>query len=192
MPPRSAKSRSRPRIQRMPSGSRPLAGSSRISTSRVAEQRVREAEPLAHAERVLAHPLAWPRACPARRASSSSSTRASRHAHHQGADGQRLAAAAAGVLGGASSSTPTRRPGVGERAVVAVEHRRAARVGRRRARPASASSWSCRRRWARGTRSRCPGSQRNETSLTTARPPRRFVSPVASIMAGSIGRGGAA
>ena len=33
MPPRSAKSRSRPRIQRMPSGSRPLAGSSRISTS---------------------------------------------------------------------------------------------------------------------------------------------------------------
>src|SRR5215208_7010321 len=33
VPPRSAKLRSRPRIQRMPSGSRPLAGSSRIRTS---------------------------------------------------------------------------------------------------------------------------------------------------------------
>ena len=33
VPPRSAKPRSRPRIQRMPSGSRPLAGSSRIRTS---------------------------------------------------------------------------------------------------------------------------------------------------------------
>ena len=33
VPPRSAKSRSSPRIQAMPSGSRPFAGSSRISTS---------------------------------------------------------------------------------------------------------------------------------------------------------------
>src|SRR4051794_39660123 len=32
-----------------------------------------------------------------------------------------------------------------------------------------------------------PGSQRNDTSLTTLRPPRRLVSPVASIMGRSIG-----
>ena len=35
----------------MPSGSRPLDGSSRISVARVAEQRRGDAEPLAHAER---------------------------------------------------------------------------------------------------------------------------------------------
>ena len=34
-----------------------------------------------------------------------------------------------------------------------------------------------------------PGSQRNETSLTTARPPKRFVSRVASIMPSASGAG---
>ena len=49
---------SRLRIQRMPSGSRPLTGSSRISVARVAEQRGGDAEPLAHAEREAADALA--------------------------------------------------------------------------------------------------------------------------------------
>ena len=62
VPPRSAKSRSRPRIQRMPSGSSPLAGSSRISDLGIAEQRVGDAQALAHAQRVLAHALAGGRA----------------------------------------------------------------------------------------------------------------------------------
>ena len=47
-----------------------------------------------------------------------------------------------------------------------------------RARRASATSWSCRRRWGRGSPVTVPGSQRKETSLTTVRPPKRFVSPV--------------
>ena len=39
------------RIQRMPSGSRPLTGSSSITVGGIAEQRAGDAEPLAHAER---------------------------------------------------------------------------------------------------------------------------------------------
>ncbi len=54
MPPRSAYPRSRSRIQRMPAGSRPLAGSSRISTRGFADQCGRDTQPLAHAERVVA------------------------------------------------------------------------------------------------------------------------------------------
>ena len=47
--PSSARWRRKPRSQRMPSGSRPLAGSSRMQHLRVAEQGGGEAEPLAHA-----------------------------------------------------------------------------------------------------------------------------------------------
>ena len=46
------------RIHRMPSGSRPFTGSSRITVRRVAEQRGGDAEPLAHAEREAAGPPA--------------------------------------------------------------------------------------------------------------------------------------
>ena len=49
--PSPARSRKRSRSHRIPAGSRPLAGSSRIEDGRVAEQRGRQREPLAHAER---------------------------------------------------------------------------------------------------------------------------------------------
>ena len=50
--------RRKPRSQRMPSGSRPFDGSSRSEHLRVAEERGRQAEPLAHAHAVLAGALA--------------------------------------------------------------------------------------------------------------------------------------
>ena len=186
MPPRSAKSRSSPRIQRMPSGSRPLAGSSRISTSRVAEQRVREPEPLAHAERVLADALAGGGLVQPDERQQLVDAR-SGDAHHLRADGQRLAAAAAGVLGGGVEQDADAAARVRQRVVVA-----------RRAPcelPASGAESPTTIRIVVvlpapfGPRNpvTVPGSQRNETSLTTVRPPRRFVRPVASIMAGSIG-----
>ena len=52
--PCEASERRSSRSQRMPCGSRPFAGSSRIEHLRVAEQRSGEAQPLAHAERVAA------------------------------------------------------------------------------------------------------------------------------------------
>ena len=186
VPPRSAKSRSSPRIQRMPSGSRPLAGSSRISTSgspssacaspsrwRMPSEYCRTRLPAAH----LSSPTSV----------SSSSTRVCGDAHHLRRDGQRLAAAAAGVLGG----------GVEQHADAAARVRQLAVVARRARResPASGVGEADQHPHRRGLAGAVgprkpvtvPGSQRNETSLTTARPPRRFVSPVASIMARSIG-----
>ena len=154
---------------------------------RVAEQRVREPEPLAHAERVLAHALARRRTCRARRASSSSSTRAGVDAHHLGGDGERLAAAAARVLGARVEQHADAQARVRQLAVGGARARSSCRRRGPRARPASASWSSCRRRSVRGSPVTVPGSQRNETSLTTVRPPRRFVSPVASIMAPASG-----
>ena len=52
MRPSAASALSRSRIQRMPSGSRPLAGSSRISTRGSPSMRGGDAEPLPHAQRV--------------------------------------------------------------------------------------------------------------------------------------------
>ena len=155
VPPRSAKSRSTPRIQRMPSGSRPLAGSSRISTSGSPSRACAEPEPLAHAERVLAHALAgrgWSsptsveQLVDARRRHARSSARRRRAPRGRGGRGAGRAA---------SSRTPTRGPGCWRARVRAVEHRAACPRRASRARRASASSWSCRRRWARGTRSPC-------------------------------------
>ena len=53
--PPAANVRRKSRSQRTPSGSSPLAGSSRIEQLRVAEQRRRQPEPLPHAERVALH-----------------------------------------------------------------------------------------------------------------------------------------
>ena len=99
MPPRSAKSRSSPRIQRMPSGSRPLAGSSRISTwgRRAARGRARAAG-ACRASTGL-HALAGGALVEAD-AASAARRRASRSTPIIWArDGERLAAAAARVLG---------------------------------------------------------------------------------------------
>ena len=183
VPPRSAKSRSRPRIQRMPSGSRPLAGSSRISTSgspssacaspsrwRMPSEycltRLRGGALVQPDERRAARR----RARPARRSSGP------RRRAPRGRGGRRAGREA-------SSSTPTRRPGVRQ-------------LGRSGAPSTAESPASGAERPTSmrivvvlpaplGPRNpvTVPGSQRNETSLTTVRPPRRFVSPVASIMA---------
>ena len=173
VPPRSAKSRSSPRIQKMPSGSSPLAGSSRTRTPGIAEQRVRQAEPLAHAQRVRPDP-ARRAAAPSPTRSSSSSTPAPVDAH-----GLRRTAASASrpvrpaCCAEASSSTPTAGPGW-------------AAAGRARRR------WSRYRRSAGSARrsSACvvdlpaplgprkpvtvPGSQRNDTSSTAGVPPVPF------------------
>ena len=52
--PAAAKERRKSRSQRIPSGSRPFAGSSSTSSSRDAEQRARDAQALPHSERVAA------------------------------------------------------------------------------------------------------------------------------------------
>ena len=115
--------------------------------------------------------------------------RARRHAHHLRRDGERLAAAAARMLGrGVEQHADPRGPGC-----------RARGSGRSSTAelPASGSERPTSIRIVvvlpapLGPRNpvTVPGSQRKETSLTTVRPPRRFVSPVASIMAASIGRG---
>ena len=149
---------------------------------RVADQRVRDPQPLAHAERVLPAPAcarrrrrgrraraARPRARPARRAAARSA-RAPR------------ARAGPGCCAAASSSTPTRRPGYRQRRVGPPSTAAEPRVRAREPDEHPQRGRSCRRRWARGSPVTVPGSQRSETSLTTVRPPRRFVSPVASIM----------
>ena len=118
---------------------------------------------------------------------SSSSTRAVRTPIIWARDGQRLAAAAARVLG-ARRRAARRRAGPGWRA-----RGRAARAPPSCRRRASESPTSIRivvvLPAPLGPRNpvTVPGSQRNETSLTTVRPPRRFVSPVASIMAPASG-----
>ena len=167
MPPRSAKSRSSPRIQRDALGVEAVGGLVEDQHLGVAEQRVREPEPLAHAERVLAHALARGRACRARRASSSSSTRRSVDADHLRGDGERLAPAAAAVLGGGVEQDADAAARVRQRAVGA---RRARRRRRRRARePARASACVVVLPAPFGPRNpvTVPGSQRNDTSSTT-------------------------
>ena len=186
MPPRSAKSRSSPRIQRMPSGSRPLAGSSRISTSgspsSACASPSRWRMPSEYwRTRLRAADLSSPTSV------SSSSTRCRVDAHHLRADRERLAAAAAGVLGA----------GVEQHADAAARVLQVVVVVRR-ARSSSPASGAESPTSIRivvvlpapfGPRNpvTVPGSQRNETSLTTVRPPRRFVRPVASIMAQASG-----
>ena len=128
VPPRSAKSRSRPRIQRMPSGSRPLAGSSRIRTSGSPSSAWAKPEALAHAERVLADPP------PGRRLVEADELQQRvdalrRHAHGLGGDGERLAAAAPGVLGGRVEQDADAPAGVRQVAVAPAEDPGLAAVG---------------------------------------------------------------
>ena len=55
--PSLASERKKSRIQRIPSGSRPLTGSSKKQHLGIAEQRARDAEALTHAQREVAHLL---------------------------------------------------------------------------------------------------------------------------------------
>ena len=142
------------RIQRMPSGSRPLAGSSRISTSgspsSACASPSRWRMPSEYwRTRLRAADLSSPTSV------SSSSTRSRVDAHHLRADGERLAAAAAGVLGAGVEQDADAAARVLQGVVVAARARSSCRRRARRARRASASWWSCRRRSVRGTRSRC-------------------------------------
>ena len=187
MPPRSAKSRSRPRIQRMPSGSRPLAGSSRISTSGSPSSAWAMPSRWRMPSEYCLHALARGARGRGRRGASSSSTRARcRRPWSRAESAERLArrvrpacwrrrveqdadaAARVGELAVRGRRAPSRWP----------------RVGLGEAARACAASSSCRRRWGRGSPVTVPGSQRKVTSSTTARPPKRLVRPSVSIMAG--------
>ena len=95
----------------------------------VAEQRVREPEPLAHAERVLAHPLAARPSGRARRAPSSSSARFSGTPISRAESASVSRPRRPGCCAEASSRMPTRRPGLGSVPVGAAEHGGAAGVG---------------------------------------------------------------
>ena len=151
MPPRSAKSRSSAAHPAHALGVEPVGGLVEDQHLGVAEQRVREPEPLAHAERVLAHALARGRAVEADEPEQLVGALLG-HAHQPRGQRERLAPAAAGVLGGGVEQDADAAAGVGERAVGAAEHGGAAGVGL--GEPARASAWwsSCRRRWVRGTR----------------------------------------
>ena len=90
--------------------------------ARVAEQRVGDAEALAHAERVVAH--AAPASAGVRPTSSSiSSTRVRRQTHRRGADREHLAAGAARVLGRGVEEHPDGVPGLGMLAVAVAADR---------------------------------------------------------------------
>jgi len=146
----------------------------------VAEQRVGEPEALAHAERVLADPS------PGRRLVEADEFQQRvdalrRHAHGLGGDGKRLAAAAAGVLRRRVEQDPDAPAGVGQVAVAPAEDPGRAAVGLRQA-----DEHPHRRRLPAPLGPRnpvmVPGSQRNVTSETTARPPRCLVSSSTLIM----------
>src|SRR5215210_5123164 len=180
VPPRSAKPRSSPRIQRMPSGSRPLAGSSRIRTS--GSPSSAWAKPRRWRMPSEYWPTRWRAAVSSRPTSSSSaSTRCAGTpmvwAETASASRPRRPACWAD----ASSRVPTRRPG----------------FGRSRYRPPRIWAWPL-SGLERPTSIRIvvvlpaplgprkpvtvPGSQRNVTSETTVRPPSCLVSPLVWIM----------
>jgi hypothetical protein len=94
----------------------------------VAEERVRQAEALAHAQRVLAHALARRRAIEPDEPEQVLDAPLG-HADGVRGDGERLAPAAPGMLGGGVEQDAHPPTGVGEVAVVAAEHRRPAGVG---------------------------------------------------------------
>lgn len=129
MPPSSAKSLSSPRIQWMPWGSRPLAGSSRMRDLRITEQGVRDAQSLAHPERVVAQPA------PGLVGGQSDEVQdlvdaVLAEAHEHGAEGEHLAARPAGVLGGGVEEHADLPTGVGQLGVGLAEDRGGARGGR--------------------------------------------------------------
>ena len=191
MPPRSAKSRSRRAHPADALGIEAVGGLVEDQHLGVAEQRVREPEPLAHAERVLAHALAGGGlvqpderqqlvdAPSGRRPSSARSPRAPRGRGGRGAGRWRRAGRRRGGPG--SRGRGSRPPSTAEPPASGADSPTSIRIVVVLPAPF-------------GPRNpvTVPGSQRNETSLTTVRPPRRFVRPVASIMAASIGIGGGA
>ena len=180
MPPRSAKSFSRPRIQRIPSGSSPLAGSSRISTS---------GSPI----RALAIPSRWripseywrTRFFAADLSSPTSPSRSSTRVSSTPIVWAEIASASRprrpACWAEASSSTPTRRPGLGSRRYSPPSTAALPESGRANPQiilivvvfPAPL-----------GPRKpvTVPGSQRKETSSTTALPANLLVNFSASIM----------
>ena len=134
----------------MPSGIEAVGGLVEDQDLGVAEQRVGEPEALAHAERVLADPP------PGRRLVEADELQQRvdalrRHAHGLGGDGERLAAAAPGVLRRRVEQDPDAPAGVRQVAVAPAEDPGLRRCRARTGRRASASSWSCRRRWGRGS-----------------------------------------
>ena len=139
----------------------------------VAEQRVGEPEPLAHAERVLPDPLARGRALEPDEVEQPVDPRLA-DPDRLGGDGERLATAAAAVLGGRVEQDADAAGGVRQRAVAGrrapPRRRRRGRAGR----TASAASSSSPPRWGRGTRSRC------RARSGSSRPARRSGRPGAS------------
>ena len=136
---------------KMPSGSSPLTGSSNISDRRVAEQRRGDAQPLAHAEGEAPGPLAGHVGQPgqrehlARPAGAGCRWPAARHSRWLGADRPPCTALA-------SSSAPTSRIGARQLGVTGGRSRSRFRSWAGPGRGSSASWWTCRRRWGRGTR----------------------------------------
>ena len=186
--PRRRSRLSRPRIQWMPAGSRPLAGSSRIRMLRVAEQRVRDAEALPHARASSSSTRRLASAGASETSSSISSTRLRRQPHRLGADGEDLAAGAAVVLGRGVEQHADVASRVREVGVAVAADRDAAAGGRRqpdhdahrgglagavRAEEAGDPARLARRR----TRRRRPGGRRSvlvSPSTVIMRPPMRL------------------
>ena len=150
--PSAARSRRKVRSQRMPSGSRPLAGSSSSSTSRVAEQRAGQGQALPHAGGVALHGAL-------RRVAELDQLEARRRRARSGmpaaARQRRAGRCGRSGRGGSRTRRAARRPaspGARSVAVAAAEDAHGARTWGARGRRSSAGWWSCRRRWGRGSR----------------------------------------
>ena len=96
LPPSAANARRKSRSQRIPSGSRPFAGSSSTSSSGSPRSAAARPEPLAHAERVALHPAAG-RLVELHEARAPPATRRPRDARRDGERSQVVAAAPARV-----------------------------------------------------------------------------------------------
>ena len=148
-----------PRSHAMPAGSRPFAGSSRISTGGSPSRACASAEPLPHAEGVAADPAVGELA--QRRPGRALVDPVERDTGGERDDLQVVARGPAGVE--ARPPRARRRPSRSGSLEVAVEPAVDGRGARRRRRPARAGSaawWSCRRRWGRGSRSPLPAAPR--------------------------------
>ena len=170
------------RTSRVPCGSRPLVGSSRISRSRGASRAAARAGAGACPASTRGS------ACPPRPAGRPVPARVRSARRRRAADRRcgRPRRAGAGCpartgTGGTPGPRPARRPGAGPgrrpAGIGCAEQRVAARRSAGSARAASGWSWSCRSRWGRGTRTPLPrGTARSMPSTATWRP-NRLVSP---------------